>query len=368
MLEIEKQTGKNLPLVTLFEAPTVGALARIMRDEGWRPRWSCLVPIKADGAKPPFYCVHGVGGNILEFEHFSRYIDPEQPLYGIQAKGLDGKSPRHRTVEEMARHYLEEIRSFQPEGPYYLGGSSFGGVVAYEMARQLREEDLEVGLVVMFDTWAPGYLKFLPTTTAWQKRVSRWRFRFGLHWGDFWVTERGERMAYLRFKARRVGNRLRKNTKLFFRELAGRFQRLFHPKAIKEVQKAGVNASSSYVPKPFAGRVTLLRASEQPRGVVEDRTNGWSTHALDGVEVFEVPGHHGSIMRDPRARVLVATLTGCLDRAYQARAVNQGAAQAAPLGGAVDARQEACPQNGAPLPPPLQSSPANLQQTNTEKL
>lgn len=142
---IEKVTGRKLPLATLFEARTIERLATLLRSSNWQARWKSLVPIKPNGSKPPFYCVHGVGGNVVEFEDLSRHIDADQPLYGIQAQGLDGKSPRHKTVEEMAAHYVKEIQEFQPEGPYYLSGSSFGGIIALEVARELLQQGKKLG-------------------------------------------------------------------------------------------------------------------------------------------------------------------------------------------------------------------------------
>jgi len=320
---IEKLTGRKLPLATLFEARTIERLATLLRSTDWRARWKSLVPIKADGSKPPFYCVHGVGGNIVEFEDMSRHIAADQPLYGIQAQGLDGKSPRHKTVEEMASHYIKEIREFQPEGPYYLGGSSFGGIVALEMARRLLQQGQQVGLLAMFDTRAPGYPKWLPKTTALGRRLHLWRFRFHLHWSNL-VVAKGAKLEYIKVKAVRLWDRRIKIWRNARRKVNATFEDWFHPRAIRDVRKAGHQASSGYQCQPYAGKVTLLRAAEQPHGICEDRTNGWSVYALSGIEVHDVPGHHGSIMREPRARILAETLTACLENAYKNAAAGNG--------------------------------------------
>lgn len=157
MNRVEEAFGTRLPVATLFQAPTVEKLAGLLRQEGWTPPWSSLVVIQAGGSNPPFFCVHDVGGGVLGFRDLARRLGPEQPVYGLQAQGLDGKRPCHRRVEEMAAHYLSEIRSVQPEGPYYLGGLSFGGAVAFEMAQQLRAQGQEVGLVALFDTFPTNY-------------------------------------------------------------------------------------------------------------------------------------------------------------------------------------------------------------------
>src|SRR4030095_15337328 len=126
-----------LPLATLFREGTIEHLAELLRDnvdDELKGRWSSLVSIQPGGTKHPFFCVHGVGGNVLTYRALAQYLGPDQPLYGLQSAGLDGKQTPHTTVEAMAAHYVEAICDLQPEGPYFLGGLSFGGIVAYEMA------------------------------------------------------------------------------------------------------------------------------------------------------------------------------------------------------------------------------------------
>jgi thioesterase domain-containing protein len=272
------------------------------------------VPIRPGGTRPPFYCVHGVGGNILEFEHLGRYLDPDQPLYGIQAQGLDGKAPRLASVEEMAAHYVEEIRELQPHGPYYLGGSSFGGLVAWEVSRQLVARGEEVGLLVMFDTHGPGFPKYLPTAKGLRKRWGDLLYRVELHAGNIRAS-RGRRWEYVRTKAGRLRRQIAQKARRRFRTT---FETLALPREIREVGESGAQANRAYEPRPFAGRVALLRATEQPYGIVPDPTNGWSAMAVGGLEVRDVPGHHGAIMREPRVRILAQELDACLLKA-QAR-------------------------------------------------
>ena len=151
--ELRKRFGKNLYLPTLFQAPTVEKIAEILRNDGCVPTWSSLVPIQPNGDKPPFYCVHGAGGNVLMFRELAERMAPDFPFYGMQAQGLDDSKEYLKTVEEMAVHYLEEIKQFQPEGPYYLGGFCLGGQVAFHMAQILRERGEKVALLAMIDTY-----------------------------------------------------------------------------------------------------------------------------------------------------------------------------------------------------------------------
>ena len=316
--QIKKLTGKDLPLVTLFQAPTIEQLAAILRQQGWESPWASLVPIKAGGSKPPFYCVHGVGGNILEYLDLAKYLDADQPFYGLQAIGLDGKRPIEQlSVEQMAARYIEEVRAFQPRGPYYLGGSSFGGTVAFEMAQQLRAAGEDVALLALFDTNGPGYPRLLPTMTAWRRRVDWWLDRATLHWENFWACEGRDRLHYLKEKAGRWKKQLRWKRQhlwdLWRERVGGRFQ----PEAFRQIRVLGFRARTAYEGRPYEGRVTLFRATEQPRGIYEDRTLGWGPLVKGELEIHDTPGHHGAIVREPRSRVLAVQLKEALGKAQQ---------------------------------------------------
>lgn len=312
--QIEKMTGKNLPLVTLFQAPTVEQLAVILRDEGWIAPWSSLVAIQPGGSRPPFYCIHGVGGNIVEYLHLARYLGEDQPFYGVQAQGLDGKRPRHNTAEEMAAHYIVEIRALQPEGPYFLGGSSFGGSVAYEIARQLHAQGQKVGLLALFDTNGPGYGKLLPTTTYFKKRLYELKQRAEMHFSNLALLEPENRPEYVREKAGKVRKRIRIRFREFKRAIRKKMGMAPLPMAIKKVQESGNRAADIYVPQPYQGKVTLFRATQQPKGIYPDPTLGWEKLALGGLEIHDVPGHHGAIVREPRVRLLAKKLNECLKK------------------------------------------------------
>jgi thioesterase domain-containing protein len=314
-LEIEKLTRRVLPLVSLFEAPTIAQLAVILRQEGWKEPWDCLVPLRPVGSRLPFYCVHGKDGNVLEFSSLTRYCDSDQPFYGIQALGLNGKEPRPSSVEEMAVRYLQEIRAMQPQGPYCLGGSSFGGMVAYEIAQQLVAQGEEVGALVLFDTHAPGYPRRLEMT-AFRSRLNAARYRFSLHWTNLKAIPPVERWDYIQVKTGRLlRHSLARHTQRW-QLLRGRIRNLLLPRHIRKVQESGAAANRAYAPKPYPGKIILLRAAQQPPGIEPDRTNGWSELACGGIDIHDIPGHHGSIMYEPRVRVLVRVLMECL-RAVQ---------------------------------------------------
>src|SRR5207237_121289 len=148
---LEKRFNKRLPLATLFQAPTIAQLATTIEGDASREP-SSLVPIQTLGTRPSFFCIHAVGGNVLEYYDLARHLGNDQPFYGLQSVGLsDGNGP-HARIEDMAAHYVKEIRELQPIGPYFIGGRSLGGIIAYDAARQLKEQGQEVALLALLDS------------------------------------------------------------------------------------------------------------------------------------------------------------------------------------------------------------------------
>jgi acyl carrier protein len=155
--QIQNTFGKNLPLVTLFQSPTVEQLAAVLREHESQGSWLSLVAIQPKGSRPPLFCVHAAGSNVLIYRPLARHLGVDQPVYALQARGLDGQTDPSVRVEEMAAHYIKEMRTVQPEGPYQLLGASFGGLVIYEMAQQLLAQGQQVALLAMLNTDCPVY-------------------------------------------------------------------------------------------------------------------------------------------------------------------------------------------------------------------
>ncbi|HEY6772256.1 MAG TPA: amino acid adenylation domain-containing protein, partial [Solirubrobacterales bacterium] len=149
--EIERRLGVELPLATLFSAPTPASLAEQIRAGGWRENWAPLVPLREEGSRPPFFCVTAGDGNAVGFGALARRLDPEQPFYALQPPGLDGRSRVPARVEEMAERYLREIRRVAPGGPYLLGGRCLGTKVALELAQRLTADGEQVRLLAVLD-------------------------------------------------------------------------------------------------------------------------------------------------------------------------------------------------------------------------
>jgi amino acid adenylation domain-containing protein len=310
--EVEKNFGKNLPLATLFQAPTVRQLARVLRDEGWQTAWSSLVPIQAGGSRTPFFCMHSVGGNVLEYHELASLLGADQPFYGLQAKGLDGKSEPHTSIKEMAAHYLKEMREIQPAGPYVLGGRSSGGTIAFEMACQLEAAGEKVALLALFDTFPSGYFKLLQSSFG--KRFARRTKRWQSH-----VTN----LASLNVsgKARYVSTKLRFAPEKAKHKIYRRAYKIYKkfgkplPIVLQNIEEINFAAVKDYQPQIYSGDVTLFLATDLTADY--DSKDGWRELVKGRIDTYEIPGNHLNIIKDPGVRVLAEKLRTVLDQAAE---------------------------------------------------
>ena len=158
LVSIKKETGKKLPLATLFNNPTVASLAILLENQELSITANSLIPLKTSGNKVPLYMVHGLGSTVFKFLDFAYGLDPQQPVYGLQARGIDGNVAPTETIQEMASQFIAEILVQNPDGPYALSGYSFGSLIAFEMAHQLTEMGKKVCVLISFD----GYVNKAP--------------------------------------------------------------------------------------------------------------------------------------------------------------------------------------------------------------
>jgi thioesterase domain-containing protein/acyl carrier protein len=334
--EIEKAFNKNLPLSTLLQAPTVEQFANLISQEEWSGSWSSLAPIQTGGSKPPLFCIHAVGGNVLTYVALARHLGSDQPVYGIQAEGIDGKGTFHNSLEEMADHYIKAIRTVQPEGPYFLGGLSGGGIIAFEMSQQLVAQGEKVALLALFDSYNPEYLRarciaddkyrtenFSITRSILERLGWYWQLQNQLKRGlrvlsHFSELSPQEKSSYLLEQTNKFKQKTQHQLELIAYKLDPRPGRslpyLMREAAITNTYNKVV---FSYTPKVYPGKVTLFRASESvfisSEGGDSDEL-GWDKVAAGGLEIHKVPGDHASLVAEPNVRVLAAKLKACIDR------------------------------------------------------
>jgi thioesterase domain-containing protein/acyl carrier protein len=311
--QIEKTFGKNLPLATLFQAPTVEQLTPIVREQESSTSWASLVAVQPDGSKPPFFGIHGALANVLMYRNLVPYLGPDQPVYGLQAQGLDGQQSPHTRVEEMAAHYITEIRTVQPEGPYYLGGVSFGGLVAFEMAQQLHADGQEVALLALFNTDFPRHPKYMPHAKPFRRKVDPFIETVERHLDDL---KQLKTKKYILTKMKGIRRRIKSRLWRISDEpnLDAENVDAFPSPIIGKIWNACVQAERNYVPQIYPGRITFFWAGETPILAYHDTRLGWSEVAAGGLEVHVVPGDHGSMRREPHVKTLGGKLAACLRR------------------------------------------------------
>ncbi len=308
---VENLLGCKLPIATLFQAPTVEMLARRLTDEHWTPAWSSLAPLHPHGSTPPLFLMHGVNGDVFGFVDLARLMDSEQPVYGLQAVGLDGRTARHISIESMAAHYVEEIRSFQPEDPYFVGGYSMGGLIAYEVAQQLRRLGQTVGLLVLIDTWPIGVI---PKSIYARNMASYIPRRCLLHLRHLWQIPNSERLAFLRgrWDALRI---------IAASNLVKPPQVVATSPAIQAPQVPGYSdyyhaLAAIYQLKPYPGPIDIIVGD----GETPELHRYWRHMARGGVSVHRIGGGHLEMKTPQRLPVLAQALAAVLQRAQQAAA------------------------------------------------
>uniref|UniRef100_UPI00286EADAB amino acid adenylation domain-containing protein n=1 Tax=Chamaesiphon sp. VAR_69_metabat_338 TaxID=2964704 RepID=UPI00286EADAB len=296
--EIDKIWGQNLPLATLLQAQTIEDLAKVLGQKESSATWSSLVLIQAGEAKPPLFCIHPIGGNVLEYYSLATYLDREQPIYGLQSQGLDALQQPFRRVEDMASHYISEIRTVQPHGPYFLLGYSFGGLVAYEMARQLEADGEQIQMLALLDCSVPNLPNRRPSL------AQSWK----IHLCNLWQLNFDERSNYI---MGRISYRLTKDNERDFIAKS-----LYKPEDLTpqlfNVLDANLQASEDYVARPYGGKLTLFRCQVQDLEHYLHPEFGWRDLVGDNLDIYQVPGSHFRMMKEPRVRGLAAEIRSCL--------------------------------------------------------
>jgi len=316
---IEKVYGQALPLATLIEAPTIKQLASLLasvlkREVKKTISWSSLVEIQpgSGNSKPPFFCFHGAGGNILIYRDLARRLGSDQPVFGLQSQGLDGKQPFLTTIEEMADLYLKEIQSVQSEGPYLLGGYCMGGTLALEVAQRLKDQGKEVGLVALFETynWVNYPEKsFLDTVRHYLQNVE-------FHARNFWILGSREKSKFLREKVKVAIHR----RDVWMGRIISKFKLESdldndRRSSLARLWELNDQAAQKYIPKPYSGQITHFRPIKQ---YAENNPPdlGWEDVATR-VDTHILPTYPTGMIVEPFVEHLAEDLKTCIRKALE---------------------------------------------------
>ena len=330
--EIEHVFGCRLPLTAPFQSPTIEQLADLIRQQTSLQDTSPLVGLKTNGANIPFICVHSANGILLNYLDLVRHIDNEQPVYGLQAPAIDHQVPPCRDIPTMAAQYIAALRTVYPQGPYVLGGWSFGGVVAFEMAQQLRVQGQEVPLIVLIDTVAP-----VATTMSSDNQRA---LETPVDDNALWLAELADSIKHVRGI----------DLELSYAELTQYDEQTLFPhflnrlhafgllphgsglsqlQALIEVSKANIQAMIQYTPQIYHGPIALFRStttvdtdtvqSVLPKAYMSrmapnlrDPLRGWTQWSTLPIDVHMIPGTHATMLVEPHVRILARQLMTCL--------------------------------------------------------
>ncbi|HET6879629.1 MAG TPA: alpha/beta fold hydrolase, partial [Pirellulales bacterium] len=295
MADVERQFGRKLPLVWLFQEPTIERLAEVLRS-GDQPAM-CLVPIRPRraGSRPPLFCAHPAGGTVFCYRELARLLPDVQPVYGLQARGIDGREPPRARLEEMAADYVAELCKVQPAGPYWLLGWSLGGLIVFEMARQLEAVGEQPALVAIIDAGmikpgesfsaddvAPMLLQLFPE----ELRPSEEELK---------SLSADEQLDFFRVRAEQA-------------RLVALNDSPIEDQHVFQVFQANMSALTDYHPQPFGGKLTLFRARQDATPMHREAYMGWGPWALGGVEEHRIEGEHVNLFREPFIGQLAAEI------------------------------------------------------------
>ncbi len=276
--EIERATGRSLPITAIYEAATPARLVALLDEDGPAP-FSPLVLMKS-GVGEPLFIVHGIGGNVIELKKLGQSIGSARPVYAIQAKGVDGTEEPLNTVADMVAYYLDHVRAIQPRGPYYLAGYSFGGVIAMEMARRLEADGEPVALLALIDSYAH------PDTFPKSARQIV-RLRTVLHTFHTEPFHKACRVTLAKLMRRGADSLATAPILADLDQDAGNA-------VARKVHDYAYAALTDYRPTPYAGEVAFFKPTTSIFQIAPKRVWGMLVGRLT---LHRVPGTHGGMIR-----------------------------------------------------------------------
>lgn len=296
MVQLEKRIRRVVPISSLFEHPTIEKLSFLLDNYDSGRTWKSLVGIKSSGTKTPLYIVHGIGLNVLIFRDLVNHLDSDQPVYGLQSRGLDGKAYKLETVEEIASCYVEEIVEQNPNGPYVIAGYSLGGIIAREMVKQLERSGRHVKALLLIDT----NLQISYGTDRWSRMLRKITRQFPklvfLIKSAFKdPVETFNYQKYI-FSAKLSETRGNKNHLKAQSVTDGQMNVMDH------ISESLARAADRYVVEPYNGKIILYRALNRVYFVDDSRYLGWKKYASGGLTVRNVPGDHKEMLLPPNVQ------------------------------------------------------------------
>ncbi|WP_295614990.1 amino acid adenylation domain-containing protein [Chamaesiphon sp. GL140_3_metabinner_50] len=303
--QIEQVWHKRLSWGVLFKSPTITKIADLIRQDEILTTWSPLVLLKSGKHKPPLFFIHALGGTLFGYYDLVRRLGEDRPIYGLQSQGIDGKQHPLERVEDMASYFIQSIQTVQPQGPYCLLGYSFGGLVAFEIARQLAELGERVEFLGLVDIRSPIVSKDTMSVKKW--------LRF--HIGELQQLQFKDRVKYFTNKlTHRVALKTKGYAEEYKNMMANKLSafEMFKPELLN-VLESNLQATKNYTPQVYQGRATLFWCEYQSLYIEKYPDLGWGNLVSGGVDTVFIPGEHLSLLAEPHVRVFADKLKSVLD-------------------------------------------------------
>ncbi len=303
--QIEKTLGQRLPVAAIFQSPTIEQQAILLQQPEKAISGSAIAPLQPNGSKRPLFAIHVLGRGLSFCRPLAKHLGLDQPVYGLAAQVSDQPDAPPNEVKALATHYIQQMQTVQPQGPYHLMGISFGGTIAFEMAQQLQAQGQEVALLALLDTLAPlTVVRKLPL----QSRLAAY-------------CQQLSQMTLTQVLEKLKEEWLERTLK--YPALADVYQWGYRtcnrpfPEVLEDILYARKNSSANdvYAPQVYPGRIVFLQAKDQQVSIKfgADPRSGWAEFAAGGVEVHEIPGDHVGMLEEPNVRVVAEAFRLYLD-------------------------------------------------------
>ena len=329
LTQVEKTFKQNIPLATFLTVPTIEGLTRAISQEESLASESLLFEIRAKGSKPPLFLINAMGTGMLAYKLLAKYLDLELPVYGIRAVGMDDNRVPHNRIEQMAEAYIEEIRSVQAEGPYFIAGVCTGGTVAFEMASILSSRGLEVAFLGLIDSTARPILSDGSTDAPAEETSPTFFDRYIKH--NFMLRGLNNLFGVVKDPKLKLKDKLSFTSDMIeqlYKKIAYKIESITYkgneqiPYQLRRsrVFDAGEEALAHYTPRTYKGsKVILIRANDNPEHIHQNYQLGWDEFVTEELEVYEIPADQTTLLFEPHIRTLAAKLNSCLAEIYSDR-------------------------------------------------
>ncbi|MEM8534763.1 MAG: amino acid adenylation domain-containing protein [Chloroflexota bacterium] len=315
LARLQHTIGDIIPVQAFLQQPTIEGLASIIRRGSSTYMASPMVTLQPHGSRPPLFLVHPVGGTVMCYMALARQLGSDQPVYGLQSPGLESEQVPVDDCKVLASIYVTAIRNVQPKGPYYLGGWSIGGTIAFEMAHQLQTQGETVGFLALIDSLAISPYRDYITTDDHSAFMATFirdlEGRIGRTIGI--VQEDLQQLSYAE-QQQLVLEHIQQTQTLPVD--ASQFHRLL------TVFLANLKAAAQYVPSVLSGSLTLFRATETQQNNI-DASLGWEPYVSEGIRNCDIQGTHYSIFAPDGLSILSNQLHECLHSAQEQAASDQ---------------------------------------------